>query len=96
MLHQQPADQRADHRRQTKYPAKQPLIASTIGRWDHIADHRHGHHQQTPTAQPLQRTHQDKFRHILCQPTQHRTEQEHHNGDLQHYLATEQIAKLAI
>ncbi|MNH00129.1 hypothetical protein D3C79_593150 [compost metagenome] len=96
MLHQPPAEQRPDHRRQAKHPAEQPLIAPAIGRWDHVAHHRHGHYQQTAATQSLQCPHQDQLRHVLRQSAQHRTEQKHHDGDLQHDLAAEQIAELAI
>ncbi|MNP10496.1 hypothetical protein D3C76_1026490 [compost metagenome] len=50
MLHQKAADQRADHRRQTKDPAEQTLITAAIRRRDHIRHRRHADHHQPAAA----------------------------------------------
>ena len=96
MLNDKPADQRAYHRRQAKHAAKQPLIATPIGRRDHVRHGGHADHHQAAAPQPLQGAHQHQLGHVLRQATQRRAHQEKHYCDLQDDFTAKQIAEFAI
>ena len=96
VLHDKAADQRADHRRQAKHTAEQPLIAPAFGRRDHVGYRRHADDHQTAAAEPLKGAHQHQLRHVLRQPAQRRSREEQQNRDLQHPLAAKQIAELTV
>ncbi len=96
VLHDKPADQRPDYRRQTEHAAKQPLIAATLSRWNDIRDRGHADHHQATTAQPLQGAHQHQLGHILCQSAKYGTGQKQHDRNLQDDFTAKQIAKFAV
>ena len=96
VLHQKTADQRADHRREAKNAAEQPLIATTIGGWDDVGDRRHADHHQAAAAEPLQAAHQHQLGHVLRQPAEGGADEKQPNRHLQHDFATEQIAEFTV
>ena len=95
MVDEEPAEQGPDHRRDAEDGAHQAGVAPALARRDDIADHRLRRHHQRAAAQALQTAKHDQLRHVLAQPAQDRTDQEHDERDLQHELAPVHVTKLA-
>jgi hypothetical protein len=96
VVDEEPAEQRADDRRHAEDAAEDPLVAATVPRRNHVADHRDRRHDETAGAEPLQRTEADQFRHVLAQPAQRGAGEEDHDRGLQDDLPSVQIAELPI
>jgi hypothetical protein len=91
-----PADQGAEHGRQPEDAAKNALVAAALARREEIADRRHRGHDQAAAAEPLQGAKDDQHDHRAAEPAQRRARQEDEDRRLQHDLAPEQIAQLAV
>ena len=95
MVDEESAEQWPDHRRDSEDGAHQAGVAPALARRDDIADHRLRRHHQRAAAQALQTAKRDQLGHVLAQPAQDRTHQEHDERDLQHELAPVHVSKLA-
>ena len=96
LLHKKAADQRAQHRRQTDDRAEKTLVTRAFARRHDIGDRGHGRHRQAAPAQPLHRPKRNQLGHRMTKAAQRGPEQKQPDPALQHDLAPEQIAQLAI
>ena len=95
VVDEQPADQRPQHGGHPEQRAEQPLVATAVGRRDHVADDRLGADHQPSTADPLQRAEGDQLAHRLAQARQGGADEKDHDGGLEEPLPAVHVAELA-
>ena len=96
MLDEIAADQRPEHGRDAEHAADQTLIPAALARRDDVADHRHRRDHQPAAAEPLHGAERDQLAHRAAEAAQRRADEKQHDRRLQHDLAAEQIAELAV
>ena len=95
-VHQNAADQRAEHRGKAPHARKQSLDPRALLERVDIADDDKRQRQQTARPEPLDRPEHDKLVHRLCQAAQQRADQEQrHRNDIELAPAVE-IGQLSI
>lgn len=80
MVHEEPADQRADHAGAGEHGAGAVLVAAPLPRRDEFADDGQRHRHQPARAESLHGAEGDQLAHGLGQPRHHRPGQEDDDG----------------
>jgi hypothetical protein len=95
VVHEEPADQRADDRRDAEDRAERALVLAALPRRHDVADDRLGQHQQAAAADALDRAEGDELAHVPRLAAQGRAGQEDHDRAEEEVLAAVLVAKLA-
>ncbi len=95
VVDEEPAEQRADDRRNAEDGSEEPLVAAAVPRGDDVADRRERGHEQAAAAEPLQAAEDDELGHVLADAAERRTEEEEHDRHLEQRLTPVLVAEPA-
>ena len=95
VVHEEAADQRAEHAGDPERGAEDPLITAALARRDDVTDDGLRAHDQAAAAQSLDGAERDQLDHRVRQAGQRRTDQEDHDRRLEEHLPAVHVAELA-
>lgn len=93
MLHQRPAQQRADHGRQAIGGAQQALVAGPLFRRKQVGEGQHRQRHEPAAACALQGTRQHQLLQVMAGTTGQGAGQEQADGQQQHGLSAQHIGQ---
>ena len=96
MRREEAADQRTGHAREPEHGAEDALVAAAVAGRHDVADRRLRRHHQAATTEPLNSAEGDQLRHVLREAAEDRADQEDHEADLEHDLASVLVAELPV
>ncbi len=95
VVHEEPADQRADDARHPEDGAERALVLASLARRDDVADDGLGQHEQAAAADALHGAERDQLGHVAGQPGQRGADQEDDDRGHEQVLAAVLVAELA-
>ena len=96
VVDEEPAEQRADDRREPEHGAEVALVLAALARRDDVADDGQRDHDQPAGAEPLHGAKADQLPHALREAAERRADEEDHDRGLEDDLAPVEIAELAV
>src|SRR5207247_7809539 len=96
VVHEEPAEERPDDRREAEHGAEVALVLAPLARRDDVPDDRERDDDQPARAEALQRTEPDQPGHALREPAERGADEEDPDRGLEHDLAAEEVSELAV
>ena len=96
VVDEEAADQRPDHRGDAEHRAEHALVLAAVARRDDVADDGDRRHQQAARAEALEAAERDQLGHVLRDAAERGADEEGHDRDLEHDLASVEVAELPV